>query len=614
MFTQKNIRIAALLTFGFSLHAQPVREWGSLIGGGGNEDIQSVTFAPDGEIYLVGNTTSSGDIGGLTPVKIGNDYVAGQSTGYVARISAGGSLLAVTTFGQGTVHLSDVAVSEDAVFVMGHATNTFAPQIDPDAYDHDLAGPVWSIPHNTFQNLTYKCVLIKMPRTLTTVSNATWLGEERTDQPAWGKGVFFYSTSSVWTLQRDKPRVRFFPNGDLCVLANSGLVYSAGRDQLYRMDPDDFTGYIWTAEINSVGNNATASTSDHGDVRSYDLEISPTDGSVYVTGYASGDTGYEPYKDPYAFKFDGATGAQLWDRTGSAGAAAGPYGIWDMKQTAVHPTYISDSTGRAAAVNETGDPFFAGFTDGGASIFVLVDPWTLYGSVDRLDGDGFWGFSGATSASVVGLMPQQGGDWTRLHGFHPHTGTENNRVHGLTAHHGTVAYAVGYGAGIPAVNSWPDNGGSSIIMKLNLEESGTTREFVSHVPSVDSFEEITANGAGRYAAVGKTSGGVPWVDGGFQTTAAGGNDGYLLVFNDPLPGPQGLPVRITTMFHTGTHLQITFESAEAGTYFLKAGLDLSGFWTPVEGESHTAAGPGETIVLEGPVEPTGKQFFIIDVE
>lgn len=593
----KILSLVGLAAVTISLTAQPSREWATLLGGNARDHAQQAVFTPDGEIYVVGNTTTTGPIAGVTPTKIGNDYSPGNSGAFIARFSANGQLISITTFGQGTVNLTGVAVADDAVFVTGHATDTFAPFIDADAYDRALSIPVWSIPHNIFQNLSYKCVLIRLPRDLSVVEKATWLGEVRADEPTWGKGVFFYNTSNVWSLLRDKPRVKFFQNGDLCVLADGGLVYSAGRDYLYRFSPDDFSQPIWVSEINSVGNNATALTNDHGDMRSHDLEISPTDESIYVVGYASGDTGHEPYKDPYAFKFSPVDGTQLWSRPTSG--TAGPYGMWDMKQTAVNPGYISDSTGRAAAVSDSGDPFFAAFTDGGASILVRTDPWTLSGGIDRIDGDGFWGFGGADSATVVGLAPQSGGDWIRAHGLRPHTGgSAKNRVQGLAEWTGTHVYAVGWGPSVPNVNAWPGNtSGNSLIMKLDLAFSGTTREFVSHIPGLNEFEEITTDGKGRYVAVGFATSTPGYLENAVQSTHAGDYDGYILVFRDPLPGPQGLPVRIMGVAVMNDQLHITFESAEAGTYSLESSTDGGNPWTKDSATPVIASGSGEVHTL-----------------
>jgi hypothetical protein len=101
-------------------------ERASLFGTSGDDDIQSACVAPDGTIYIAGNTgISMKQIpGGAALSRLGDGVdkpMCGH--GFVARLSSdGGRVLAYAEFGKGVLSLTTVQANAKAVYVAGYAT------------------------------------------------------------------------------------------------------------------------------------------------------------------------------------------------------------------------------------------------------------------------------------------------------------------------------------------------------------------------------------------------------------------------------------------------------------------------------------------------------------
>ncbi len=272
-----------------------------------------------------------------------------------------------------------------------------------------------------------------------------------------------------------------------------------------------------------------------GSARTNAVAVSPQGDLVYVGGYGMGNTGFEPYKDPYLFSFNGSDGSQNWKR----GSNSKDYGIYNFPQASIGANrLISDSQVNALGTDSVGNILMIGYSDGGATVF-QYDPW--YGGYNNFtgtpvpagisDGDSFAGFSGATSASTIGLM-NKNGEWIRMHAIKPYNTW--NRWYGVTRGFNNSIFYTGRTSGIPDVNAWESGGSNGVIMKIVYHPTlGTQRKFVTHPAGVDAMNKVARDrNTYRYAAVGTATTASVFCVNPFQNTYGGANDGYLVVFDD----------------------------------------------------------------------------------
>lgn len=96
-----------------------------------DDDIQGGCSAPDGTIYIAGNTGASQTNvpGGAKPSRFGGDSATPRcGHGFVARLSADGSnVLAYAEFGKGILSLTTVQANTQGVYVAGYATDALEP-------------------------------------------------------------------------------------------------------------------------------------------------------------------------------------------------------------------------------------------------------------------------------------------------------------------------------------------------------------------------------------------------------------------------------------------------------------------------------------------------------
>jgi hypothetical protein len=573
--------------------AAPVRIWASHLGGAGEDRLESVAYAADGTLLVVGNTKSTGPIGGATPWQIGGNRVANgtESTGFIARLKPDGSaVLSVTRFGFGSVYLTDVAADADYLYAAGYATADFRPQIPVGAYDRtDLSTQqVWAMGQSTSANSTngtflgnvYRTVLIRMDLAATQVLDATYLGEKHPRHngsngtvdwgigdywdPAWtGRGTDPVATggsgSGMWRYVRGQPMLRFFNNGDLLVAADCGLRWSAGVDAIYRFPRGNFTAQTWKTIVNPVGNNSdlvdgtyqSQVGSVHGFTRLNSISIDPASQDIYAAGTGNGDTGFEPWYDPFVFKYT-QNGTQLW---GGRNISARPATMARFDAHRTDPWHtrrvlISDSLAEGVHVGPTGNVFAALWCDGGATI-LANHPWTT-GTVTNQDGDSFSGFSGRTQASVTGILNADGvSGWVRGNRLKPYGSDSTTKryenvlydlksVAGATA---TKAYLVGTAKNVLHIDNaaWGNTTAAGFtrlgfIAGFRYDAGVTTREFATHLVGVTELRRIASWGNGRrFATVGYSfATNATTTPGVFQPAKDGSDDGFIAVFEESL--------------------------------------------------------------------------------
>jgi len=567
----------------------PVRIWSSHLGGTGEDRLESVAFAPDGTLWVAGNTKTTGAIGGAVPTQVGANRVAAgaESAGFIARITSDGTaVLSVTRFGFGSVYLTDVTADADFVYAAGYATNDFRPLIPPSAYDRtDLsAAQVFEMKtpstsanttNGTWRTLVYRTVLMRLDREATQVLDATYLGEKHPRHNGmngtvdWGIGDWWDagwtgrgtdpiatggSGSGMWRYVRGQPMIRFFANGDLLVAADCGLRWSAGVDALYRFPRGNFTAPVWKTVVNPVGNNSDLvdgvyASAVSGFTRLNSIAIDPATQEVYAAGTGNGDTGFEPWYDPFIFKYT-QNGTQLWG--GRNISQTGNYGVYDIEQSLGH-SYISDSLAEGIHVGPTGNVFTALWCDGGATI-LQKHPWTT-GTVTNQDGDSFSGFSGRTQASVTGIMNADGvSGWVRSNRLKPYgpdstTKRYENVLYDLKSVAGgntTKAYLVGTAKNVLHIDNatWGNTTSAGFtrlgfIAGFRYDSGATAREFATHLLGVTELRRIASTGNGRrFATVGYSFASNATVTPGvFQPSYAGADDGFVVVFEEPLTYP-----------------------------------------------------------------------------
>ena len=101
-------------------------ERASLFGTSGDDDIQGACVAPDGTIYIAGNTgvPMKRVPGGAAPARLGDDAEKPMcGHGFVAQLSPdGGRVLAYAEFGKGILSLTTVQANAKGVYVAGYAS------------------------------------------------------------------------------------------------------------------------------------------------------------------------------------------------------------------------------------------------------------------------------------------------------------------------------------------------------------------------------------------------------------------------------------------------------------------------------------------------------------
>lgn len=487
----------SLLLFALILSVQtfshPVRLTASYFGGAGNDILHDVAFADDGTLIVVGTTNNISALAVHNSVPkylFGTDIASSQESAYILRLSNDGhQILSFSRFATGSIKIKDLrlAVTENGIYIVAVGYSGLKNITGFTGLIDNVAG--------------VKPAIIRISLDGSQILNATYLGGFDSD--------------------RDVNDIDVFPNGDLCVNHDKGGDWA---DYLSRIKPD-LSGFVWTRTFDVWC----------GSARTNAVAVSPQGDVVYVGGYGMGNTGLEPYKDPYLLSFNGDDGSQNWKR----GANTKDYGVFNFPQAAIGKNrLISDSQVNALATDSLGNALMIGYSDGGATVF-QYEPW--YGGYNNTtgtpvpagisDGDSFAGFGGATSASTIGLM-NKNGEWIRMHAIKPYNTW--NRWYGLTRGFNNSVFYAGRTSGIPDVNAWEIGGSSGVLMKVVYDPvKGTQRKFVTHPAGVDVMNKVARDrNTYRYAAVGTATSANVFCVNPLQNTYGGGNDGYLVVFDD----------------------------------------------------------------------------------
>ena len=492
---KKTILVALIFYFAafqtFTILAHPARIFASYFGGSADDELLDVAFGDDGTLVIAGRSTGTNIAVPTTTNKyvFGTDPTSSSSTIFILRLTNDGStLLSYSRFAYNTVKTNSIriAVTTDGIYLTGAALSSFAsiPGFD---------GKIDATPG-------IKPFIARLALDGSKILNATYLGGGDSE--------------------RDFMDIDVFPNGDLCVNHDNS---DSETDFLSRLKPD-LSAKVWGRTYNLWC----------GSARTNALAISPDGNLIYVGGYGMGNTGLEPYKDPFLFCFSGDGQTQYWKR----GTATNDYGIFHFPQVSIGANrLISDSQINALATDSLGNALTVGYSDGGATVFTH-DPW--YGGYYNTegpylaesvqDGDSYAGFSGATSVSTLGRLGTDG-NWIRSHRVKPYNTW--NRWYGVTRAYGNKAYFAGRCSGIPDIDSWEEGGSNGVILRVTMSASGTNRQFVTHPAGVDAMNAIARDrNTYRYAAVGMANANNVLTVNAFQTTYGGAKDGYILIFDD----------------------------------------------------------------------------------
>lgn len=578
---KSNTLLSLLLIAGMSLltinvaQAYPVRISGSYLGGSGKDELTAVAFLPDGKIVVAGNTNSTdlGTAAGVTPTVFGTDATSASFTGFIAILSEDGTqLLQISRFPWATCYIQNMEASVDGIYVIGYATGRLQNVPLTTAYKNKLAGADGDYAGTT----SFRPFLARISLDGTQVLAHSTLMGDNYGADTGSNGAAF------WASKRDVNDIEIFSNGDLLINHDRNSRFFDYASRVYA----DLSGRDWVNSQVRVDDAFYSGTCD--DTRAQGIALSPDEEHYYVIGYAQTNTSKEPYKMPFIFKFrsvplgneDRAAnteywyqasarpfwylnppGVRLWERTeaqrgGTVEPLHGQYGVYNFDPYPIRNAQsgepdpglelISDTTGRGIDVASDGSPIVAISSDGGASVvnysplfipFVNADKENYRLPSSILGGDLWTGLSGATTLSAIGKLDADAINtqwgWHQVHRVQGLGGNPFNKLYRVVAGLGDKAYAIGSGRDVQKVEQWTTNTGSGILMKLNIDSSGSTREFVTHFAGTHEMLNIAyKEGDIRYAAVGWG-----WVTGadttnGFQTESAGDDEGYVVVWDD----------------------------------------------------------------------------------
>ncbi len=484
---------ALLVSFFLSLYPTPIRLTATYFGGSNTDELHDVAYAPDGTLVVAGSTLSTD---WSFPARTQN-YVLGSdgavsSTIFVARFTSDAKqLLSFTRFGYSTVKSKDVriAVTENGIYLVAVGYSSLKQIVGFDGKLDNVA--------------VQKPFVARLALDGSALLNATFLNGGDSD--------------------RDVNDVDIFPNGDICVSHDKGGGF--GNGIISRIAPD-LSNFVWTKTYPVWC----------GEARLNAMAVTPDGDKVYVGGYGMGHTGLEPYKDPFLFCFNGTDGAQQWKR----GTTPSDYGVFNFKQDSIGSNrLISDSQINVLCTDKNGNALWAGYSDGGATVFAKDAWWGGYYAFEGpslpasiQDGDSFSGFSGATTVSTAGRMDKNG-NLIRSHRFKP--SNIWNLMSGICNTSDDKIFLVGKSPSLPDINNWDvASGAGAILLKMDMDAAGGNRSFVTHLAGVDGLNKIARDRTTyRYAAVGraKTTDVLP--QNAIQATYSGGTtDGYLLVLDD----------------------------------------------------------------------------------
>lgn len=553
---RKFILILILMSITFMSYPQFKQVTSSYIGGSSDENLVSAAVMDNGDIVVIGNTSSE-TINGTSVNVFGTQLSTDEPSGFIMILNNDGTQIKnISKFPNGVTKLHNVAVNQNGIYITGSATQDLKMFIN--SHFVDSVSPV--VQARTESDLKdvidggkpgFKYFIARVSLDGNSVMDASYL----TGNAQQLYGYSATDSSSKFSLERDEIGIDLFSNGDIVVNTSVGMFQRWDGIARIKYDLSDFVWHKDSIRVQGAGGenlNGDAEPNVVG-ARTYDVAISPDEQYIYSGGYGMGYTGQEPYKDPFAFKFSANDGTQLWYR-GDNGSD--DFAIYNFEQYEIGDNRrISDSQIRSVDVDSSGFPLITGYTDGGAS--VLIDnPWSGEGTDAIQDGPVFASMGGASSASIVGKLKTDGSSWVYSHRFRPEGYAYHNKHNCVMSMAGDKILLTGYGGNIASKNSWYVGSGAGDIVILDIDETGTTRLFVQHITGVDEFFFSARNpGSARYVVVGEaSSSGAETTSNALSSSPFGGEDGYLVVFDDT-----------TQVFPLSAEAQVTDASVAGGT-------------------------------------------------
>ena len=349
----------------------------------GKGDLQAVTIADDGTIYVAGNTVAAEPA--LTLGTPSARPLCGH--GFVARYSPDGSRqLAYTQFAEGIALVTSVAANSNGVYVGGYATEGLAALIAssyPLAITNRLATPKLPDGHETPKGNRVPTpppglgsrgapFVVRLPATLERIESGRYL-------EGW---------QQVWDIPRVKGYVRewawqptgigFLANGDVVVAHDGG--YDRGLpagtpaeakenfnhvcDYLSRLSPDlsqrRWRKEIYTPRVTPAASAAVRPWWKHETYGNPRLLRLRTDGSdtIYIGGWSASATAREPWWCPFLWKLDGA-GKVVWKAYSPDPLSGDDYRLNGL---------VSDAGVSSVALDDDGNLLVTTIGDGGNSV------------------------------------------------------------------------------------------------------------------------------------------------------------------------------------------------------------------------------------------------------
>lgn len=339
----------------------------SFLGTAEDDDLQGVTAAADGTLYVVGNTGAPATRLplGVRPATFGSAAKEPKcGCGFVAHLSAdGGKLLHYAQFGQGVVLLTSVCTSGPNVYLGGYASEALADLLEDRPgliRQYPLVAELRQLAADQAAGKEDKiagrpglgrhgapCVL-RLSADLQTLQAGTYLEGW---QQVWDKvrvtnfrkkfegnwREFFWQPTALVPLRANRDGDG---SGDLLVLHDGGyfrlpsqrdnelaagdeklaerLLFYDCCDYVSRLSPD-LAGRAWKQAIYTppVDPKVAKEVKDgwplphYGNPRTHRMRVDQNE-SVFLCGWSASATSNEPWWSPYLYKLDSQTGKVLW--------------------------------------------------------------------------------------------------------------------------------------------------------------------------------------------------------------------------------------------------------------------------------------------------------------
>jgi hypothetical protein len=538
----------------------------SFFGTAEDGDLQDATVAPDGTIYVAGNSGAPGkNLPGGIAVKCFGTAVkdAKCGHGFVAQLSPDGrKILRYVEFAPGVVIATTVRVNERAVYVGGYASAGLADLLKDKTgliRDYPLQPEMNALEEAKAAGVEDKianrpglgrygapCVL-RLSRDLQSLENGTYLEGW---QQVWDKvRVYRAGKENVGNFHEfswQPTHLEILQNGDLVVCHDGGYfrlptakdkelakddakqleryTFYDVPDYLSRLSPD-LSQRAWKQSIYTPAVNPEVAKEvkngwplpHYSNPRTHRMRIDKDD-NVYLCGWSASATSKEPWWSPYLWKVETTKGAPVWKAYNYDPLSGGGNRLGGM---------VSDTAVVTLALEEDGNILSSLIADGGNTVM----GWSPKG-----DGSKF-------GAPIKG---QQFGVklvhfWNQVHRV------DGKTLEGLGgARHGPWAWASDLaslpGKSVLAVGRyngkfgwtddawWKDSSIENPNAFLRLYSPDFDLQFSTALPGVVPFA-LNRIRATRYILVGRAEQGIAPVKDALIAKSPGKSDGYFLILD-----------------------------------------------------------------------------------